>query len=72
MILYVRSIQKKKTRCDYNLPIIKSPKLAPNTQGTLWSVLLNVSNHKEYRYNLFKGRNLNSFPGIKPFMKWTG
>ena len=30
------------TRCDYNLPIIKSPKQAPNAQGTSWSVLLKV------------------------------
>ena len=35
-------------RFDYNLPLIKSPKQAPNAEGTSWSVLLKVSYQKVY------------------------
>ena len=35
-------------RYDYNLPVIKSTKPAPNALGTSWSVLLNVYYHKVY------------------------
>ena len=58
------------TRYDYNLPIIQSPKLALNTLGTSWSVLLiNVSYHKVYNDVWFMGGDLNSFQDIRPIMK---
>ena len=60
------------TRYDYILLIIKSPKLAPNSQGTSWSVLLNVLYHKEYHYIWLSGGDLNGFPDIKPFMLFNG
>ena len=50
---------------DYNLQIIKSPKLAPNARahprGTSWSVLLIASYHKEYRQIWLRGGDLYGF-----------
>ena len=39
---------------------------------TSWSVLLNVSYHKEYDYLWFRGGDLNGFRDIKTFMKLMG
>ena len=62
--------KKKKiiTRYDYNLTFINASKPAPISQGTSWSVLLNVS-YKKYHYIWFRGEDLNDFPDIKPLMK---
>ena len=58
---------------DCNLPIIKSPKIAPYTLGTSWSVLLNLSYYKVHVYHIwFMGGDLNCFPDIRSLISGRG
>ena len=64
----IKSLDTYATRYEYNLPILKSPKPAPNAIGALWSVLWNVSYHEVYHYIWLIGGDLNGFPDMMPLM----